>query len=54
MDLPENLTGAPDEDPAFSGEPAESTASSQGEEEGAETGNSRESQTGESSEEETS
>lgn len=54
LDLPENLTGAPDEDPAFSGEPAESTASAQGEEEGAETGNSRESRTGESSEEETS
>ncbi len=54
LDLPENLTGAPEEDPAFSGEPAESTASSQGEEAGAETGNSRESRTGESSEEETS
>lgn len=54
LDLPENLTGAPEEEPAFSGEPAESTASSQGEEAGAETGNSRESRTGESSEEETS
>ncbi len=49
--LPGSLPETPEEDPAFSGEPAESTASAQEE---TENGDSRESQTGESSEAETS